>query len=186
MKRMMLITLLGLATAGAGATEIEGNKFASSYDAGGSELRLHATALLKAKVFFKVYVAGLYLSEKQDASRVLDDVPKRLEIAYLRDIPAKILIDAAENHFAANFKPAELAKLRERLDAINKLYTDVKQGDRYALTYRPGAGCELALNGRPLGTIPGADFAAAYFSIWLGQDCARPDFRDSLLGVTKQ
>lgn len=40
--------------------------------------------------------------------------------------------------------------------------------DRYSLTYMPGVGTELALNDNPLGVIDGADFAAAYFRIWLG------------------
>jgi hypothetical protein len=44
----------------------------------------------------------------------------------------------------------------------------VKPGDRYALTYVPGVGTELALNGTTLGTVEGADFAAAVFAIWLG------------------
>ena len=43
----------------------------------------------------------------------------------------------------------------------------MKPGDRYALTYIPGVGTELALNGKPKGVIEG-DFAAAYFAIWLG------------------
>lgn len=186
MTRVVLFALLAFASLSAGATEIEGQKFDESVVAGSDELRLRSTALLKVGAFFKVYVAGLYLSEKQEASRVLDDVPKRLEIAYLRDIPAKVLVDAAQEHFKTNLKAEEMAKLRDRLDAINKLYADVKEGDRYALTYRPGVGCELALNGKPLGTIPGADFASAYFGIWLGPGCARPSLRDSLLAEPGQ
>ena len=94
-----------------------------------------------------------------------------------------IITDAAEDYFRNNFKAGQIETFRERLDAINKLYIDVKLGDRYALTYIPGTGCELALNGKPLGTIPGADFAAAYFGIWLGAGCAKPEFRDALLKV---
>ena len=60
---------------------------------------------------------------------------------------------------------------------------DVQKGDRYALTYVPGAGTTLALNGRPLGTIEGADFAAALFTIWLGtKDPMDASFRLALLG----
>lgn len=44
----------------------------------------------------------------------------------------------------------------------------MKPGDCYGLTYTPGVGTELALNGVVKGTVEGADFAAAYFAIWLG------------------
>jgi hypothetical protein len=54
-------------------------------------------------------------------------------------------------------------------------------GDRYALTYLPGVGTELSLNGRPLGTIPGEDFAAALFSIWLGPHPLDDDLKRTLL-----
>ena len=68
--------------------------------------------------------------------------------------------------------------LRGKIDA---LYQDVEPGDRYALTYVPGAGTELAKNGEPLGVIPGADFASAYFAIWLGDDPIDASLRDQLL-----
>jgi hypothetical protein len=61
-----------------------------------------------------------------------------------------------------------LIRLRPRLDQLNALYRDVEPGDRYSLTYVPDWGTELALNGVPLGRIPGADLAAAVFAIWLG------------------
>lgn len=178
--RLAVLTLLIAATTGP-AKALEGQRFAETHNADGSLLRLHRTALLKVKVFFKVYVAGLYLAESRDAGRVLDDVPKRLEIVYLRDIPKDVLIRAAEDHFLSNLTPDQRSALRDRVDFINALYADVKAGDRYALSYRPGVGCELSLNGKTLGVIPGADFAAAYFGIWLGPGCARPDFRDALL-----
>ena len=70
--------------------------------------------------------------------------------------------------------------IQSRIDAINALYEDVGPGDRYALTYLPGRGTELSRNGVSKGIIEGADFAAAYFKIWLGRKVARPELRDAL------
>jgi hypothetical protein len=64
---------------------------------------------------------------------------------------------------------------------MSALYEDVVAGDRYALTYRPDLGTELSKNGRHLRTIPGADFAAAYFGIWLGDAPLDDALRDQLL-----
>ncbi|MDD1633559.1 MAG: chalcone isomerase family protein, partial [Methylococcaceae bacterium] len=66
----------------------------------------------------------------------------------------------------------------------NRLYRDVKEGDRYALDYAPGKGTTLSLNGSPLGTIEGADFAAAYYAIWLGAKPISDTMRDELTGTT--
>ena len=54
-----------------------------------------------------------------------------------------------------------LQESQANIDTLNALYEDVKPGDRYALTYLPRLGTELALNGRRLGVVGGADFAAA-------------------------
>ena len=61
------------------------------------------------------------------------------------------------------------------------MYRDVNPGDRYARTYVPDQGTELSYNGQPLITIQGADFAAAYFGIWLGKDPIDKDMRSRLI-----
>ncbi|MBK9111219.1 MAG: chalcone isomerase family protein [Nitrospira sp.] len=56
----------------------------------------------------------------------------------------------------------------------------MKPGDRYGLTYLPGVGTELALNGERKGIVEGADFAAAYFAIWLGPDPINEALKEGL------
>ena len=82
-----------------------------------------------------------------------------------------------------NLDEAAIERLRPRIDYHNSLYVDVQPGDRYALTYVPGVGTELALNGRPIGIIEGADFAAAIFSLWLGENPYDRQFKNALLGL---
>jgi hypothetical protein len=161
----LVLTLLAGGTAG--ADEIEGVAFAPRVTVGGASLGLRGTGLLR-KYLIKGYVAGLYLADDVPSARVLDDVPKRLEIEYFRSIQARAFAKAGDEYIARNVDPATLARLRPRLNRLNALYRDVEPGDRYALTYVQGLGTELALNGRALGRLPGADFAAAVFSIWLG------------------
>lgn len=148
---------------------IEGVTFPGSYTGDGAVLHLHNAALLRYKILFRGYVVGLYLPEGADPSSVLEDVPKRMEFSYFWSIPGKEFGKAGEKILARNVNEKTLERLRGRLDRIDRAYRDIRPGDRYALTYVPGRGTELSYNGIPLTVIEGADFAAAYFSIWLGE-----------------
>ncbi len=174
-----LLAAPGLARAGE-AVQIEDVAFPSALRAGDADLRLHGGGKLKWLVF-DVYVGALYLPDGDAASNALADVPKRLEFHYLVSIDGEDFGPAGEKILARNVSEEQLASLRDRLDRIRAAYRDVKPGDRYALTYRPGVGTELTYNGQPLATIEGEDFARAYFSIWLGRKPLDDGFRQSLL-----
>ena len=176
-----LLISLSILTSPAYALTIEKVTFADSVTIGGTPVPLHNAALLRYLKFIKAYVAALYLPEGVTTENVLADVPKRLEINYLVSIKGPDFGKGAEPTLRLNQTPAELAKLRSRIDRINGIYRDVKPGDRYALTYLPGRGTELALNGTPLTVIEGADFAAAYFGIWLGRDSIDDKLKRDLL-----
>lgn len=152
------------------ALTVENIPFADSTTIGGKPVPLRNAALLRYLKFIKAYVAALYLPEGVKADDVLADVPKRLELSYLVSIKGPDFHKGAAPVLERNQTPADLARLRGRLDRINAAYKDVTPGDRYSLTYLPGRGTELALNGTPLIVIEGADFAAAYFGIWLGRE----------------
>lgn len=164
-----LLILLCLLSAPLHAATVEKISFADSVTIGGKAVPLRNAALLRYLKFIKAYVAALYLPEGVKAVDVLSDVPKRLELSYLVAIKGPDFGKGAAPTLERNQTAAELARLQGRIDRINAAYRDVKVGDRYSLTYLPGRGTELALNGTPLITIEGADFAAAYFGIWLGR-----------------
>jgi hypothetical protein len=175
----VLITI-GLAAPG-GAAELEGVHFPEQRRIDDVDLRLSCVGLLRYKVFIKAYVAGLYLGEGVGAGEAMADVPKRLELSYFWSIDGQDFGKAGDEILARNLGPEALAALRPRLQRINRWYRDVKPGDRYSLTYLPGSGTELALNDDRIGIIEGADFAAAYFRIWLGDNPIDTRLRDQLL-----
>jgi uncharacterized protein YbjT (DUF2867 family) len=165
----LALALALLASPAAPAAEIEGVRFAERQRAGDAELRLQGLGLLRYRVLFRGYVAALYLADGVEAARALADVPRRLEIEYFWHIPARAFAQATLDGVAANVDAELFARLRGRLERLNDSYGDIAPGDRYALTYVPGRGTELARNGEVLVSIPGADFAAALFAIWLGE-----------------
>jgi hypothetical protein len=164
------------------AAEIAGITYADTHKADKTELNLVGTGLMRYLVFIKAYVAALYMEEGVPSDKVLSDVAKRLEIEYFVPIEAKDFVFSTNELTARNVDARTFARLRPRIDRINALYEDVSPGDRYSLTYIPGVGTELALNGEPKGTIEGNDFAAAVFSMWLGPRPIDESLRDSLLG----
>jgi hypothetical protein len=163
------------------AVEQHGVRFADSYHAGGTRLNFFSAAKLQYKILFTGFVVALYLQSPRDAADILADVPKRLEFEYFWSIPATAFVESADKLLARNTDAATLQRLRGQIGALNALYQDVKPHDRYALTYTPGHGTELSLNGRPLGVVPGSEFAAVYFSIWFGSEPLKVSLKQALL-----
>jgi len=180
--RSFFFFLLGLLVVQAlHAAEIEGVQFADRYQAGNTSLILKNVGLLRYRRIFKGYVAALYLGEGVRPEDALTNVPKRLELEYFWSIKGVNFGKAADKILQQNFSAELIATLRERLQRLHALYENIQPGDRYSLTYLPGVGTELALNGTPKGTIEGADFAAAYFAIWLGEKPLDESLKSQLL-----
>lgn len=172
---------LATATPALGSVEIEGVEFSSTFASEDVELELSCVGLLRYMYVVKGYVAALYVDREVAATDILADVPKRLEISYFWELEGKAIGAAGEQLVERNVDAAALQRLRPQLEQIRALYDDVRPGDRYALTYVPGRGTELALNGKVKGVIPGSEFARAYFSIWLGEQPMDVALRNQLL-----
>lgn len=136
------------------------------------------------RMFFKLYDASFYT----DAAEITDidslfngENTVLLEFDYLRQIKKSIILESSEKILANNMTPVELASIQERVDQINAKYKTVTEGDRSALSYVPGEGTTLWINGEQEITIEGNDFARLYFRIWLGERPISKQMRDELL-----
>jgi hypothetical protein len=166
------------------AAEIDGAFFNDSLAVDNTTLKLTGTGLFRYWGF-KAYVGAFYLEAGVSIDEALSDRAKRIELQYKRSIKGKDFGPATDKSIAKNIDPVTVKRLRPRIDYHNSLYEDVQAGDRYALTYIPGRGTELALNGVPKGMIEGADFAAAVFSIWLGPKPLNQSFKRQILGINR-
>jgi hypothetical protein len=180
---LALFAVITLAATPAQSARIEGVQFADDLAVGDQMLVLRGTALLRYRVFFRGYVAALYLAPDASVAEVLGDVPRRLEIEYFWSIPGDGFVDATLDGIRRNTDDESFDRLRPRIDRFNTFYTTVEPGDRYELTYVPGQGTELALNGASLGRVEGADFARALFSIWVGAEPFDESLKAQLLGT---
>lgn len=181
-KYLVFAMCLAALTTPAQAAEVEGIRFSKTYVSEGKNLRLIGAGLLRYWGF-KAYTGALYLEEGTPVDEVLSDRAKRIEIEYFRSIEGKDFGPATDKSIAKNVDAATYARLRPQIAFHNSLYEDVQPGDRYSLTYIPGRGTELALNGEPKGLIEGSDFAAAVFSIWLGPKPINSAFKNQILGL---
>ncbi|MGA8282398.1 MAG: chalcone isomerase family protein [Desulfobacterales bacterium] len=165
------------------AAEIADIKFEKQYNAPETGLELKGVGLLRYLGLFKVYAGAFYLEEGTPINEALADRAKRIEVEYLRAFKGEDFGPATVEMMEKNVGKATIVKLHQQIDYHNSLYEDVGPGDRYALTYIPGRGTELALNGEPKGVIEGADFATALFSIWIGQEPIDESFKRQIMGL---
>lgn len=174
---MRSLLIAGL-TAVLGAADIAGTTFPDRLAIAGQDVALRGTALQKWKVVFKVHTTGWW---QDPASAVLADVPKALELHYFHDIEAEHFRKATSEGFARGRSAADQAALAAGLATWNAAYVDIREGERYRITYEPGRGTSLSKSGADLVTVPGVPFMEAIFGIWLGPHPVDKGHREGLL-----
>lgn len=177
-----MVVVLTLSTRVEGE-EIAGVHFDNHLRLDQAELSLTGVAVLKWALLFDVYAGAFYLPEGVGGVKWASDVTKRLELYYYRDFKAEDFSSSSDKLLRDNLAPETYQSLSNRLQKFYHLFRDIESGDRYSITYRPETGTELHLNDKLLGQVAGADFAVAYFGIWLGPKPINEGFRDRLLGI---
>src|SRR5260370_40446931 len=119
MNRQGVLLLLMLCAQLALAAEIEGVEVDERVRIGSADLQLNGAGI-RTRLIFKVYVGALYLPEKKSsATEVLAlGGAKRVSMTLLRDLTARQLTDALEEGIRVNNSEAELAALKQRIDAL--------------------------------------------------------------------
>ena len=148
-----------------------------------SRLQRQNQALLNY-LWIDVYAAALYtepgISPRQ---AVGNNYRQRLELYYFRAIDRGDVIKAAWITLERQQPAAQLARLRQEIEALHSHFADIQPGDRYSLEYSGTAGLSLERNGEPLFRSQNAELAHAYLGIWLGQDGLSDALREQLLGA---
>jgi hypothetical protein len=70
------------------------------------------------------------------------------------------------------------------LEAMRRVFPDVKRGDELTGAAVPGRGTEFFHNGRLVGTIDDPGFARAFYAIWLDPRTQVSELRAQLLGAS--
>ncbi|MFW6085760.1 MAG: chalcone isomerase family protein [Myxococcota bacterium] len=129
------------------------------------------------------YVAGLYLEEPSaDAEAILCfDQPRHLILHFVDDVTA----DALTTEWTGALEAAASGRPRVGggIDDFAAMIPDMEENDSMVLSYAPRRGTNVIVDGRGKGTLPGATFARALFSLWIGDRALDPKLRRALLGL---
>jgi Chalcone isomerase-like len=173
----------------ASAAEVAGIKLDERTKIGTCELVLNGAGL-RRKVFFRIYVAGLYLTEKRTspADVLALPGPKRASITLMRSVPARELADALKAGIRENSSPQEHQAVKGRVDELAANLAAMRQckkGDVIMVDWLPDVGTLVVLNGEVKGNpIPGYDVYSALLRVWLGDRPSSASLKKALLGQT--
>ncbi len=184
LRRAPLLLSLVLFAATARAKECAGVSMPDRLKIDGKDLVLNGMGLREATVLgIDVYVAGLYLEQRSSDGKKIAAAEslKLVKMTFVRDVSREDMAEQMGEHFrlAAG---KDYGKLKPRFDRLSSWLPALHEGDVFTVAYRPGDGLEVRHGSKKLGTIPGADFARAIFSIWLGDKPPNPGLKAGLLG----
>lgn len=174
-----------LAAGGLHAGEVAGVRLPDSVDGASQRLVLNGAGL-RTRLFFKVYVAALYLPAPtaQAADVIGSNAPRRVNLHLLREVDADTLAKALREGIAQNHATAEVAALAPRLDQFESIMRGIgvsRPGDLISLDFS-ASGVDVGYNGQPRGSVPDTAFARALLRVWLGERPVDPALKKALLG----
>ena len=186
MRASLLAALMFLAATAASAAEVAGVRIEDKTRVGTADLALNGAGLRK-RVFFQVYVIGLYLPQRATTPAAILEQPgpKRVAIHMLRDVGADDFTAALADGIRANHSEAETKALEPRIQELGAIMAELKEarkGMAIALDWS-GTGTVLSVQGKPMGRpIAGEDFYRALLRIWVGDKPVQDDLKKALLG----
>jgi Chalcone isomerase-like len=185
LSKIVLATLFVAVTFPAQAIEIKGIKVDETAQVGGNALVLNGAGV-RTKMVFKVYVAGLYLTQKtSDANAVISDTGnKRVSMHFLRELSAEKLLHGMNEGFEDNNSAAEMTAIEPQMKAFRQMMTSakaVKEGDVIVLDFT-ATGTQVSLNGKSLGGVEGEVFNKVLLRVWLGAKPVDAPLKKAMLG----
>lgn len=182
--RLTAVFLLSLALASpAFAANLAGVDVPDTANVANTPLVLNGAGV-RVKVFFKIYVGGLYLAQKSSdpAAIAAGTGPDRILMHMIYDGVSKSqFADAWHDDFKAN-NPDSYAALHDQIEQFIGCFGDSKKGDVIIMDYVPGTGTQVSWNGKLLGTISGEAFHHALLNVYMGPNPPTSSLKDGMLG----
>ena len=183
MSKAALALSLTLAAVAAEARTVAGVNLADTVSVNNQALVLNGAGIRK-KLFIKVYVGALYLAAKQGdaAGLIAADSPRRMVMHFLFGVSKSQISDAWEEGLRDN-TPNASAEVKANFSKLVAWMEAIDSGKELVLTYVPGTGTIVEVNGVAKGTLPGKATADALVATWIGpKPGPGDDFKKAILG----
>jgi hypothetical protein len=173
--------------AAASITEVGGVKFDNSVQVANTKLQLNGAGV-RYKAIFKVYAAGLYLSNRAVTPEAVLAAPgpRLMKIVMLREIDANELGKLFTKGMEQNAPREEFSKSISGIMQMSDIFSSrksLKAGEWFAVEWVPGTGTVILVNGQATGQpIKEPEFYSALMKIWLGKAPADSALKEALLG----
>ncbi len=166
-----LAAALLLAALPASALDVAGVAVPETLTLDGKTLVLNGAGVREKSIFaVKVYVGALYVTQRSTdaAAIVAADAPKAIQLTLMRDVDKDSMLKSFREGIEAN-SPGQAAALAPQLAKVEAAFPpEFKKRQVMLVSYVPGKGATIAVQGGNTLTIEGKDFADALFRIWLG------------------
>jgi hypothetical protein len=185
MRKFILAATLTLTAVTAGAANVAGVTLEDKITVNNQTLVLNGGGLRK-KFVVKVYVGGLYLPAKQGnaATVMATDGPRRMVMHFLYSVSKAQMAEAWSEGLEDN-TPNASPEVKTAFKTLESWMEDVPKGNRIVLTYVPGIGTTVEVNGKNKGTLGGKAVSDAILNTWLGPKPAPgADFKKAVLGAS--
>jgi len=130
----------------------------------------------------RVYDAELWVGPRGYQA---DAAPFALDLRYGHNFSGKKIAE----HSAVEIDKLGIGNAEQHrnwLDKMQACFPDVEDGTHLTGIFHPGSGAAFYRDGKAICEIKDAQFAAAFFAIWLDPHTTAPGLRASLLGPGKQ
>ncbi|EAT13630.1 chalcone isomerase [Bermanella marisrubri] len=183
MKYLALITA-ALLSLNLSAATISGVELPDNLSVTKQPLALNGAGV-RSKFFMDIYVAGLYLPEKEQAAQniIEQDQPMGLRLHVTSGL---LSAEKMQNATLEGFEKStngNLAPIQKNVDVfIDSLKDEIAENDVFEFIYVPDQGVSVYKNGELKTQVPSLEFKQALFGIWLSDEPVQDDLKAGLLG----
>lgn len=164
-------------------------KLPDGLKAGSSDLLLNGSGIRTKKIGFMtldLYVAGLYLSQKNTNVDIIADTDEAMAIKL--HITSKLItgkrMTKATNEGFEKATGGNTTPIKTEIDEMMSVFKGkIKIGDVYDFIYSPREGTEILMNGQVKTTVKGLEFKKALFGIWLGNEPIQKELKTGMAGA---
>ena len=167
-------------------TEKAGAQFVHDIRLNGKALALRGVTIRKFEMsnisLLTIYTAAFYAPVGQDFAETIPDGERVLILEYHLEVPKEKVVQAIKDNVYSNPK-VNAALVEPYFEQLSDAFDSPKKGDRYEFAYIPGKGTTMIKAGRVMTMIPTAEFAHAFFGIWLSPHGKDHDMRCEILSL---